>query len=72
MSSHQLTTPLQICENLLIDGKRYNIEHHILPSENAVADRLLLRGLELKEAYEELHEKLHKQPRPLRFSWRFF
>jgi hypothetical protein len=61
MSSRQLTTPLQICENLLIDGKRYNIEHHILPSENAVADRLLLRGLELKDAYEELHEKLHKQ-----------
>ena len=61
MSSHQLTTPLQICENLLIDGKRYNIEHQILAIENAVADRLLLRGLELKDAYEELHEKLHKQ-----------
>jgi hypothetical protein len=61
MSLHQLTTPLQICENLLIDGKRYNIEHQILAIENAVADRLLLRGLELKDAYEELHEKLHKQ-----------
>ncbi|WP_321949724.1 SGNH/GDSL hydrolase family protein [Burkholderia cenocepacia] len=60
MCSAEPTTPQQICENILIEGKRYNIEHDILPSENAVADRLLSRGLELKAAYAELHEKLHQ------------
>ncbi|WP_219847491.1 hypothetical protein [Burkholderia multivorans] len=66
MSSPQPTTPQAICENILIEGKRYNIEREILPSENAVADRLLSRGLELKDAYEELHEKLHQHPLALK------
>ncbi|RQU89498.1 MULTISPECIES: hypothetical protein [Burkholderia] len=66
MSAPQPTTPQKICENILIEGKQYNIEHKILPSENAVADRLLSRSLELKEAYEELHEKLHKHPPALK------
>ncbi|KJV31568.1 hypothetical protein VI06_06885 [Aquitalea magnusonii] len=59
MSAFQPKTPQQICENLLLEGKRYNIEHRILPSENAVADRLLSRGNELRDSYEELHDKLH-------------
>jgi len=59
MSSLQPKSPQQICEDLLYEGKRYNIEHQILPSENAVADRLLARGTELKDAYQELHEKLY-------------
>nr|WP_245336465.1 hypothetical protein [Stenotrophomonas sp. PvP093] len=54
--------PQRVCENLLLEGKRYNIEHHILPSENAVAERLLARGVELKDAYDKLHEKLHPRP----------
>lgn len=62
MSSSQPTNPQQICENLLIEGKRYNNEHHILSSENAVANQLLTRGIELKEAYVELHGKLHAHP----------
>ena len=62
MSSSQAMNPQQVCENLLLEGKRYNIEHHILPSENAVADRLLARGVELKDAYDELHGKLHARP----------
>lgn len=62
MSSPQVTNPQQVCENLLLEGKRYNIEHHILPSENAVADRLLARGVELKDAYDELHGKLDARP----------
>jgi hypothetical protein len=45
---------------------RYNIEHDILPSENAVVGRLLARGTELKEAYEELHDKLHRHPPSLK------
>jgi hypothetical protein len=62
MSSLQPTNAQQTCENLLLEGKRYNIEHHILPSENAVADRLLRRGIELRDAYKELHDKLLARP----------
>lgn len=62
MRSSQLTAPQQICENLLLEEKRYNNEHHILPSENIVADRLLGRGFELRDAYEELHDKLYAHP----------
>lgn len=65
MSAPQSDNPKQICENILIEGKRYNVEHRILPSENAVADRLLARGIELTEAYEELHGKLHAHPQAL-------
>ncbi|KPZ08380.1 Uncharacterized protein ALO40_03366 [Pseudomonas syringae pv. viburni] len=65
MSAPQSDNPKQICENILIEGKRYNVEHRILPSENAVADRLLARGIELTEAYEELHGKLHAHPHAL-------
>jgi len=50
--------PQQVCEDLLRAEQRYNIEHRILPSENAIADRLLARGTELKTTYEELHGKL--------------
>lgn len=62
MSSLQPTNAQQTCENLLLEEIRYNNEHHILPSENAVADRLLRRGIELRDAYEELHDKLHAHP----------
>lgn len=62
MRTFQFINSKQICENILVEGKRYNVEHSILPSENAVADRLLARGVELTEAYEELHRKLHGHP----------
>ncbi|MDB0544141.1 hypothetical protein LBW62_23095 [Ralstonia solanacearum] len=65
MGTSQFTSSKQICENLLVEGQRYNVEHSILPSENAVADRLLARGVELTEAYEELHRKLHGHPHAL-------
>ncbi|GKS84372.1 hypothetical protein AVMA1855_09490 [Acidovorax sp. SUPP1855] len=32
ISAPQSDNPKQICENILIEGKRYNIEHRILPS----------------------------------------
>lgn len=66
MNSSQPTNPRQICENLLLQGRRYNNEHHILPSENAIADRLLARGIELQDAYEELYDKLHAHQPALR------
>lgn len=66
MPRAQTTNPQQTCENILIGEKRYNTEHGILRSENAVIDRLLTRSLELKSAYCELHEKLHSHPPALR------
>lgn len=62
MSATQATHPQQICENLLTEGIRYNIEHSVWPSENVIANRLLSRGIELKDAYEELYEKLNAHP----------
>ncbi len=62
MNSSKPTNPQKICESLLLEGKRYNNERHILPSENTVADRLLAREIELQDAYEELHDKLHAHP----------
>jgi len=59
MNSTQQKNAQQTCENILLEGKRYNVEHHILPSENIIADRLLNRGFELRDAYEEMHHKLH-------------
>lgn len=58
-------SPQQTCENILIDDKTYNVEHNILPSENAIIDRLLARRLELNEAYGELYDKLDLHPRAL-------
>lgn len=57
--------PKQVCEDILLESKRYNIEHDILPSEIEIVDRLLARGTELVGAYEELHSKLHVHPRAL-------
>ena len=62
MSSTQPTNPQHICENLLREGIQYNNAHSILPSENAIADRLLSRGVELKDAYQELYDKLNTHP----------
>lgn len=62
MSSLQPTNAQQTCENLLIEEIRYNNERRIWPSKNAIANRLLARGVELQDAYEELHDKLHAHP----------
>ncbi|OSQ46479.1 hypothetical protein [Thalassospira sp. MCCC 1A01428] len=65
MSSVKTVSPQHICEDCLREEIRYNREHRILPSENAVANRLLNRGAEMKEVYEELHAKLHQHPTAL-------
>ncbi len=65
MSSFPSTHPQQICESLLLEEKRYNIEHNILRSENAIVDRLLARETEMKDVYAELHSKLHMHPQAL-------
>lgn len=46
--------------------RQYNNEHHILSSQNAVANRLLVRGVELRDAYGELHDKLQADMPALR------
>lgn len=51
-----------VCETILREAIRYNLEHEILPSENVVARRLLDRGEELTEAYQEVYDKLHHRP----------
>ena len=56
------------CEAILEHERRYNIEHGILVSEIRVIDHLLARGLELQDAYKELHQKLSAYPNAL---WRF-
>jgi len=62
MTTDDMKIAQQACENLLLEGKRYNIEHGILPGENAIADRLLARGVELRQVYKELHAKLDERP----------
>lgn len=65
-----MANPSQIaqhaCEQILIEDRRYNIEHNIWPSQVIVVDRLLSRRYELMKAYEELHIKLDRHPRALR------
>lgn len=51
-----------VCETILQESIRYNLEHEILPSENVVARRLLDRSEELIEAYQEVYDKLHHRP----------
>ena len=59
MTTVGTTDPTKICEDILIEGKTYNLEHNIWPSENVVIDRLFARRLELVDAYAEIHKKLH-------------
>ncbi|MCY1296837.1 hypothetical protein D9M68_355150 [compost metagenome] len=65
MRTAPATSPQHACETILIDDKTYNVERNILPSENAIIDRLLARRLELNEAYGELYDKLHPHPQAL-------
>lgn len=65
MSPSQVESARQACERILRAEQAYNIEHSILPGENAIAERLLCRGLELADAYEELQDELHRHPNAL-------
>lgn len=71
MSSPQTKNPQQACEAILIEGKCYNIEHGILPSENAVADRLLARGVELRRPTASCTKSCNRVRRHSRSSWTF-
>ena len=68
MTTHP-TTPKQArhaCEQLLKADRADKTEKSILPSEVRVIDRLLERGLELEDAYAEIHGKLVQHPQALK------
>lgn len=54
----QTTNPQHVCRSIRTDI----ISATWWPRENVVAQRLLARGIELKAAYKELYDKLHKHP----------
>lgn len=53
------------CEKVIHADRAYNISHNILRTNVFVADRLLHRGLELEQAYDELWSQLQAVPRAL-------
>ncbi|MGB7242278.1 MAG: hypothetical protein WBC93_09355 [Sulfitobacter sp.] len=57
---------IQPCEDILQREIEYNKEHEILSSETAVAECLLVRTIELQDAYLELNEKLGSKPPALK------
>lgn len=63
MAAHD---PTDFCEAFLRDEIAYNAENNILPTESAVAERLLARRLEMKPVYTELCTKLAPDERAIR------
>ncbi len=53
---------VRFCEDILREELKYNTEHKILPSVNVVIDRMLDRGVELRDVYRELCVELHEVP----------
>jgi len=70
MTSLMATDPTQVCEDVLLEERRYNEEHNIWPSQNKIIDRLLARRVELIDAYAEIHAKLHSHPHALKEFFR--
>lgn len=66
MNSPQPMLAQHTCENILKEGIRDNLERNILPSENAIALRLLSNMIELQDAYQELYSKLGSHPYALK------
>lgn len=65
----QTSTPKmarEVCERLLRAERIDRVEKSILPSEVKIIDRLLERGLELEDAYDELHSALSDHPPALK------
>lgn len=51
----------EACEAFLTEEIRSNQEKDILPSESRVAGRLLIRGAEMAEVYEEVMVRIPAQ-----------
>lgn len=58
--------PTQFCEEFLRSEIAYNTQNDVLPSESAVAERLLARRLEMMPVYAELHKILAPDERAIR------
>lgn len=58
--------PIEFCEAFLRSEIADNTQNNILPSESAVAERLLARRLEMTPVYAELHKKLSPNERAIR------
>jgi hypothetical protein len=58
--------PVEFCEAFLRSEIADNAQNSILPSESAVAERLLARRLEMVPVYAELHRKLAPDERAIR------
>ncbi|MEO8723346.1 MAG: hypothetical protein ABI395_07465 [Sphingobium sp.] len=58
--------PTDFCETFLRSEIASNTEKNILPSESAVAERLLARRLEMAPVYAELHRELSPDERAIR------
>jgi hypothetical protein len=58
MDSPNTIDAVRLCEDVLRKDRQYNLEHSIWPSINIVIDRMLERGLELRDVYGELNSKL--------------
>lgn len=65
MFSRESTIHQQACEGIILQLKRDNEEREIAYSENTIAERLLARGGELKDAYYELYSKFGSKPQTL-------
>ncbi|WP_236208046.1 hypothetical protein [Pseudomonas tohonis] len=55
----------KVCNGVLLARKQCNLERRVLPSHNIVIERLLLRELELRDAYSDLYKKLYAHPNAL-------
>lgn len=66
--SAKTTCPREMCEAFLNEQIRSNQENNILPSENRVAHRLIARGAEMTEVYEEVMASLPDDG----VSWKVF
>jgi len=53
-----IKNPIKFCEEKLKSEKEYNLQHNILPIENEIIDRLLIRRTEMANVYLEICEKL--------------
>ena len=58
--------PTEFCEAILRSEIAYNSENNVVPSESAVAERLLGRRIEMMPVYTELHRKLAPDERAIR------
>lgn len=53
---------MKTCEDILHEERRYNEQNKCAPSQNVIIDRLLVRQLEVEDAYRVLWDRLSARP----------